>query len=109
MKSSNTDYIKITGILELKSGTEKTDVTYNIEYSSDEDFDKCKVGVITLRLSEIIDTQDFHNNDIELIASQLIEQILVRKRDEERVLNILHQEGLPLDQWLLINTPILKQ
>lgn len=109
MKSSKTDYIKITGILELKSGSESTDVTYNIDYSSDEDFDKCKAGVITLRLSEIIDTQNFHNNDIELIASQLVEQTLVRQRDEDRTLSILHQEGLPLDQWLRINAPILKQ
>lgn len=103
------DYIRITGILELKTDTERSDVTFNIEHSSDEDFCKSKTGIITLRLSEIIDTDGFHNNDIEQIASQLIEQVLIRERDEERTLNILHFEGLPLDEWLLNNTPILRQ
>lgn len=106
---SKTDYIRITGILELSSSSENTDVKFNIEHSSDQDFNKSKVGVFTLRLSDIMDTKGFHNNDIELIASQLTEQILVRERDEERTLNIFHLEGLPLDQWLISNTPILKQ
>lgn len=101
--------MKITGILELKSDSENTDVTYNIEYSSDEDFDKTKPGVFTLRLSEIMDTEGFHQGDIELIASQLKEQILVRERDEERTLNIFHSEGLPLDKWLICNLPFVKQ
>lgn len=106
---SKTDYIKITGILELSSSSENTDITYNIEYSSEEEFDKSKTGVITLRLSDIMDTKGFHTNEIELIASQLVEQILVRERDEERTLNIFHFEGMPLDQWLIFNTPILRQ
>jgi hypothetical protein len=95
--------------LEFTSGSKNSDVTFSIEHSGDEDFNKSKAGIITLRLSEIIDTRGFHNNDIELIASQLIEQILVRERDEERTVNILHSDGLPLDQWLLNNTPLLKQ
>ena len=106
---SKTDYIKITGILELSSSSENTDITYNIEYSSEEEFDKSKTGVITLRLSDIMDTKGFHNNEIGLIASQLVEQILVRERDEERTLNIFHFEGMPLDQWLICNTLILMQ
>ena len=106
---SKTDYIRITGILDLSSSSENTDVTFNIEYSCDEDFDKSKMGVITLRLSDIMDTKGFHNKDIELIASQLVEQTLVRERDDERTLNIFHFEGLPLDQWLISNTPILRQ
>ena len=106
---SKTDYIKITGILELSSSSENTDITYNIEYSSEEEFDKSKTGVITLRLSDIMDIKGFHNNEIELIASQLVEQILVRERDEERTLNIFHFEGMPLDQWLICNTPVLRQ
>ncbi len=109
MRSSKTDYIRITGILELSSNSENTDVTFNIEYSSDEDFDKSKPGIFTLRLSDIMDMKGFHNNDIELIASQLTEQTLVRERDEERTLNIFHMEGLPLDKWLIGNAPILKQ
>ncbi len=103
------DYIRITGILEFTSGSENSDVTFNIEHSGDEDFNASKTGIITLRLSEIIDTRGFHNNDIELIASQLIEQVLIRERDQERTLKILHIEGLPLDKWLLSNTPLLKQ
>jgi len=106
---STIDYIRITGILELSSSSENTDVTFSIEHSGDRNFNASKTGIITLRLSEIIDTRGFHNNDIELIASQLIEQVLIRERDEERTLNILHFEGLPLDQWLLSNTPLLKQ
>ncbi len=109
MNLPKTDYIRITGILEVSSSLENTDVTYNIEYSSDKDFDKSKVGVITLRISEIVDTKGFHNNDIEMIATQLTEQILVRERDEERTLNIFHFEGLPLEEWLISNAPILKQ
>ncbi len=103
------DYIRITGILEFTSSSENSDVTFNIEHSGDEDFNISKTGIITLRLSEIIDTRGFHNNDIELIASQLIEQVLIRERDQERTLKILHIEGLPLDEWLLRNTPLLKQ
>jgi len=103
------DYIRITGILEFTSSSENSDVTFNIEHSGDEDFNVSKTGIITLRLSEIIDTRGFHNNDIELIASQLIEQVLIRERDQECTLKILHIEGLPLDEWLLRNTPLLKQ
>lgn len=103
------DYIRITGILELTSDSEKSDVTFNIEHSGDEDFNTSKTGIITLRLSEIIDTRGFHNNDIELIASQLIEQVLIRERDKKGTINILHYQGLPLDDWLLNNTPLLKQ
>ncbi|MCK5391313.1 MAG: hypothetical protein KAJ31_02710 [Deltaproteobacteria bacterium] len=102
------DYIRITGILEFTSDSENSDVTFNIEHSGDKDFSVSKTGIITLRLSEIIDTRSFHNNDIELIASQLIEQVLIRERDEEGAVHILHCRGLPLDDWLLNNTPLLK-
>lgn len=103
------DYIRITGILELSLGPEDTDVTFNIEHSGDQDFNKSKIGIITLRLSEVIDISAIPMGDIELIASQLIDQVLIRERDEERTLSILHNEGLPLEEWLQINTPILKQ
>lgn len=93
----------------MNPDSEDTDVTYSIEHSVNQDFDTSKTGIITLRLSEIIDTSGFHMSDIELIASQLIEQVLIRERDEERTLNIIHREGLPLEEWLLTNTPILKQ
>ena len=103
------DYIRITGILEIALDTELSDVTFNIEHSGDRDFSKSKIGIITLRLSELMDTAEIHNNDLEMIASQLIEQVLIRERDDERTLNIFHFEGLPLEEWLRINTPVLKQ
>ncbi len=109
LSSDRIDYIRITGILETNSTSENKDVTFNIEHSADQDFSKTKEGIITLRLSDIIDITGFHTADIELIASQLIEQVLIRERDEERTLNIIHEQGLPLEQWLLVNTPILKQ
>ena len=88
--------------------SEQADVTYNIEHSADQDFNKLKKGIITLRLSEIIDTSGFQNKDLESIASQLIEQTLIRERDEERTLNIIHLDGLPLEEWLLVNAPVLR-
>ena len=103
------DYIRITGILELNSSPDSTDVTFNIEHSADEEFSKSKTGIITLRLSELMDIVGFQNNDIEIIASQLIEQVFIRQRDQERTIRILHQEGLPLKEWLIDNTPLLKQ
>lgn len=109
LSSAKVDYIRITGILELKSGSENIDVTYDIEHSGDEEFSRAKNGIITLRLSDLIDISGFQNNDIELIASQLIGQLLIRERNQERTINILHFEGLPLQQWLVVNTPLLKQ
>ena len=109
LSSTKVDYIRITGILELNSGSDNTDVTFNIEHSADEEFSKSKTGIITLRLSELMDIEGFQNNDIEIIASQLIEQVFIRQRGEERTINILHIEGLPLREWLIDNTPILKQ
>ena len=93
----------------MKLDSESLDVTYNIEYSRDQDFDQTKMGVITLRFSELLDTDGFQASEIETIASQLVKQTLVRERDEERTVSILHSDGLELKKWLLINTPILKQ
>jgi len=106
---STIDYIRITGILESKADSEVVDVTYQIEHSADEDFTKSKTGVMTLRLSEIIDTLGFQSSHIDAVASVLIAQVLVRERDKERTLRILHSDGLALDEWLLCNTPFLKQ
>ena len=93
----------------MNSGSENTDVTFNIEHSADEEFSKSKQGIITLRISELLDISGLHNSDIERIASQLLEQILIRERDEERTLSILHKEGVPIEEWLVMNTPMLKQ
>ena len=106
---STIDYIRITGILEFNQGSEFLDITYNIEHSADQDFTKSKIGVITLRLNEILNIDGFHNNEIEVIASKLIKQVLVRERDKERTLRLLHSEGIALDEWLISNTPFLQQ
>ncbi|MEM7008439.1 MAG: hypothetical protein AAF462_04820 [Thermodesulfobacteriota bacterium] len=108
MRSSKIDYIRITGIYELDSDTDSADVTFNIEHSANQDFSKLKTGIITLRLSELIDVNGYQEKDIELIASQLVKQVLIRERDEDRLINILHFDGLPLEDWLLSNTPIQK-
>lgn len=105
---STTDYIRITGILEFNHAPEVLDVTYSIEHSDDEGFTKPKIGVITLRLSEVLDIEAFRNIDIETLASCLNEQTLIRERDEERVLRIFHSDGLLLEEWLLCNAPFPK-
>lgn len=104
------DYIKITGISGISpDGSGQSDVTFNIEYSGDADFSVPKMGIITLRLTEIIDTDGLKPGDIEKIASRLVRQILIRERDEDGSINILHFLGLPLGEWLIKNTPILNQ
>ena len=104
------DYIRIVGISEIScESQENSDVTFNIEYSGDADFTTPKMGIITLRLREIIDTEGLSQDDIRKIASGLIRQILIRERDEDGSINILHFLGLPLDQWLIKNTLIFNQ
>lgn len=104
------DYIRITGLSGISSGDSgQSDVTFNIEYSGDADFSVPKMGIITLRLAELIDTEGLTPQDIEKIASRLVRQVLIRERDEDGSINILHVLGLPLDEWLIKNTPILNQ
>ena len=104
------DYIRIVGIEDspLESASD-SDVTFNIEHSEDSEFTNPKRGIITLRLSEFIDTESMGRGDIELIAGALIHEILIREKDEDGLLNFAHFLGLPLGEWLLINSPILKQ
>lgn len=104
------DYIRITGISGISSDHRgASDVTFSIEYSGDEDFSAPKTGIITLRLTDIIDTDGLGRGDIEKIASRLVKQILIRERDEDGSINILHFLGLPLGEWLIKNTPLLNQ
>lgn len=104
------DYIRIVGIEDSPLESPKlTDVTFNIEHSEDSEFTTPKRGIITLRLSEYIDTQGMGRSDIELIANALIHEILIREKDEEGELNISHFLGLPLGDWLQVNSPMLKQ
>lgn len=104
------DYIRIVGISDItSSGDGPSDVTFNIEYSEDADFSVPKMGIITIRLTELIDTSGLGMESIEKIALRLIRQILVRERDEDGSIIILHILGLPLDEWLRMNVPFLRQ
>lgn len=104
------DYIRIVGIddaqVERASGS---DVTFNIEHSEDSEFRKPKRGIITLRLSELIDTAGMSRGDVERIAGSLIHEILIREKDEEGAVHMTHFLGLPLGEWLLMNSPMLRQ
>ena len=104
------DYIRIVGIEDSPvEHASLSEITFNIEHSEDSEFTTPKRGIITLRLSEYIDTSGMGRADIELIASALLHQILIREKDQEGILNIAHFLGLPLGEWLLINSPLLKQ
>ena len=104
------DYIRIVGISDITSGgSGPTDITFNIEYSGDAEFSVPKMGIITIRLTELVDTAGLGSEDIEKIASRLIRQVLIRERAEDGSINILHVLGLPLDDWLRMNVPFLRQ
>lgn len=104
------DYIRIVGIEDSPvESTAVSDVTFNIEHSEDSEFTNPKRGIITLRLSEFIDTGSMNRSDIELIAGALIHEILIREKDKEGLLNIAHFLGLPLGEWLLHNSSLLRQ
>ena len=104
------DYIRIVGISDISSDSPgPSDVTFNIEYSGDSDFSSPKMGVITLRMNEILDTSGLGMGNMEKIASRLIRQVLIRERDKDGSINILHILGLPLDEWLRKTIPFLRQ
>jgi hypothetical protein len=104
------DYIRIVGISDITSGANvPTDITFNIEYSGDAEFSVPKMGIITIRLTELVDIAGLGTEDIEKIASRLVRQVLIRERAEDGSINILHVLGLPLDEWLSMNVPLLRQ
>jgi len=86
-----------------------SDVTFNIEHSEDSEFSSPKRGIITLRFSEFIDIDGMNRGDIERIAEKLVRQILIREKDKDGAVCIMHFFGLPLEQWLVKNTPLLNQ
>ncbi len=104
------DYIRIVGIdgTQVESPSE-SDITFNIEHSEDSDFQSPNRGIMTLRFSEFIDTSGMSRGDIEQIAQTLLREILIREKDEHGKVNIIHCLGLPLEEWLVNNTPLLKQ
>jgi hypothetical protein len=104
------DYIRIVGISEIHSGgSDHSDITFNIEYSGDADFSVPKMGVITLRLDELLGTTELGRGDMEKIGARLIRQVLLRERIEDGSIVILHILGMPLGEWLMKNTPLLRQ
>lgn len=104
------DYIRIVGITDITPDSSAPhDITFNIEYSGDSDFSSPKMGVITLRMNEHLDTSGLGAGDMEKIASRLIRQVLTRERDRDGTIIILHILGLPLGEWLRKNIPFLTQ
>ena len=104
------DYIRIVGISEAPADSSRiSDVTFDIEHSGDSDFSSPKRGIITLRFSELVDTRGMNRGDIERIADRLVRQTLIREKDEDGTVSILHFLGLPLAEWLVKNTPLLNQ
>ena len=104
------DYIRIVGISDITSDSfTPYDITFNIEYSGDSGFSSPKMGVITLRMSELLDASGLGAGDMEKIASRLIRQVLTRERDKDGTIIILHIRGLPLGEWLRENIPFLRQ
>ena len=104
------DFIRIVGISDITSdGPGPWDITFNIEYSGDSDFSSPRMGVITLRMNEILDTPGLGAGDMEKIASRLLRQVLTRERNKDGTIIILHLLGLPLGKWLKMNVPLLRQ
>ena len=104
------DYIRIVGISEITpGGSGHSDITFNIEYSGDSDFSFPKMGVITLRMDELLGAAPLGTGDMEKIGSRLIRQVLQRERTEDGTIVILHILGMPLGEWLMKNIPLLRQ
>ena len=104
------DYIRIIELSDLEPGGEGThEVTFAIEFSEDREFSEPKPGVITFRMSDVLDTSGLGHEDVRKIAVALVSEIFVREKDEEGFIDIYHVEGLPLTEWLLANTPFLNQ
>jgi len=60
------DYIRIVGITDITPDSSAPyDITFNIEYSGDSDFSSPKMGVITLRMNELLDTSGLGAGDLE--------------------------------------------
>jgi len=95
------DYIRIVGVSDIC--TQSSHITNNIVYSEDSAFSNPKRGVFTLSLSDFIDTPNLDIKEIEKIAFRLNGQVLIRGKEEDRTITILHLLGLPLSDWLMKN------
>ncbi len=104
------DYIRIVGIADITyDDPEKTDITFDIEHSEEADFEESNSGIITFRISEWIDTEGLDSDKIDRIAGKLLKQVLIREKDDDGRVNILHVFGIPIEQWVLNNLDFLKQ
>ncbi|HLE24012.1 MAG TPA: hypothetical protein VI935_00020 [Thermodesulfobacteriota bacterium] len=95
------DYIRIVVVSDIC--TQSSNVTYNIVYSEESAFCNPKRGVFTLSLYDFIDTPNLDIKEIEKIASRLNGQLLIRGKEEDGTITILHLLGLPLSDWLMKN------
>ena len=95
------DYIRIVGVSDIC--TQSSNVTYNIVYSEESAFSNPKRGVFTLSLSDFIDIPNLDIREIEKIAFRLDGQVLIRGKEEDGTITILHLLGLPLSDWLRKN------
>jgi hypothetical protein len=101
------DYIRIVGVSDVcVLPSNLFQVTYTIIYSEDSNFRNPKRGVFTLSLSDFVDTHGLKYPDIEKIASCLSGHVLIRGKEEDGTITILHLLGLPLGDWLMKNAPI---
>jgi hypothetical protein len=104
------DYIRVIELSDVEhDGEGAHEVTFAIEFSDDREFSESKSGVITFKMSDVIDTSGLAHEDVRRIAVGLVSEVLVREKDEEGFIDIYHIEGLPLAEWLLANTPYLNQ
>ncbi len=93
------DYIRIIGVSDIC--TLSLNITYSIVHSEESDFRNPKRGIYALSISDFIDVTNLEVQDLEKIASRLIGQILIRGKDEDGTITILHLLGLPLSDWLM--------
>lgn len=93
------DYIRIVGVSDIC--TQSSNVTYNIVYSEESAFSNPKRGIFTLSLSDFIDTPNLDIEGVEKIAFRLNGQVLIRRKEEDGTITILHLLGLPLSNWLM--------
>ncbi|MCC6712291.1 MAG: hypothetical protein IT344_02920 [Candidatus Dadabacteria bacterium] len=104
------DYIRIIELSDVEPDNKGAlEVTFAIEFSDDREFSESKPGVITFKMSDVIDTSGLGREDVRKIAVGLVSEIFVREKDEEGFIDIYHVEGQTLAEWLLANTPYLNQ
>jgi hypothetical protein len=98
------DYIRITGISDISfTSSESFNVTFNIVYSHEPGFKSPKRGIFTINLFDFIDITSLDYQDMEKIASRLTGQVLMRGKEEDGAVTILHLLGMNLNDWLIRN------